>query len=412
MGVAHLLVKRWAVPTLRRPAITERAEHRIEAIHYSTGRPVEIAIEQGLIREIAPLLSKSQPAELPTVAPGLVDLQINGYAGYDFNRLPIPQGSVGEMVRALWREGVTSSYPTVITNSPQAILEAMTTIARACNIDPVVDRAVAGIHVEGPFISPDDGARGAHPRQFVRPPDWEMFSGWQEASGGRIRILTMSPEWPGSADFVSRCARSGVTISIGHTSATPEQIDAAVRAGARMSTHLGNGAHLMLPRHPNYIWEQLAQEDLWSCLIADGFHVPDQVLKVVMKVKGPRAMLVSDAVALAGMPPGTYTTPVGGQVVLTPAGRLHLAENEKLLAGSAQMLLKGIEHLSSRRLASLAQAWEMSSVRPAEFMKLPVGEGLAVGAPADLVLFHRQGDRIDLQSTYQAGERVWSSDAA
>ena len=382
----------------------------IDALHYSTGEPVSIHVEHGTIRSIDPLPhSGAVSPDLPTVAPGLVDLQINGYAGRDFNRLPIPPGTVEEVVRLLWAQGVTAFYPTVITNAPDAIEQAVRTIAAACDADRAAAAGVAGIHVEGPFISPDDGARGAHHRDYVRPPDWDLLCRWQEAAGGRIRILTMSPEWPGSAAFVERCAAAGVTVSIGHTAATPEQVADAVRAGARMSTHLGNGAHLMLPRHPNYIWEQLAQDALWSCLIADGFNLPDQVLKVVMRVKGDRAIVVSDAVALAGMPPGTYTMPVGGQVVLTPQGRLHLAANEKLLAGSAQMLLHNVRHLTSRGLTTLAEAWEMASVRPARLMGLPQAAGLAVGAPADLVLFRRDGERFGVERTYKGGELVYGS---
>lgn len=379
----------------------------MRAIHYATRQPISLDMAEGVIKSID-VLDTREAADLPVVAPGLVDLQINGYAGYDMNSLPLADDGLGQMIRAMWREGVTSCFPTVITNAPDAITAAMRTIAGACDGDAVTARGVAGVHLEGPFISPDDGARGAHAREYVRPPDWELLRRWQEAAGGRIRILTMSPEWPGSADFIERCAQSGVTVSIGHTSATSEQVRDAVRAGARMSTHLGNAAHLMLPRHPNYLWEQLAQDELWTCLIADGFHLPDQVLKVVMKVKGERAMLVSDAVSLCGMPPGTYTTPVGGRVVLTPQGRLHLAENEKLLAGSSQMLIKGVEHLIDGALAESAQAWEMASVRPARFMGLPVAAGLTERAPADLVLLRRGGDSLRVEQTYKAGELVAS----
>jgi N-acetylglucosamine-6-phosphate deacetylase len=297
----------------------------------------------------------------------------------------------------------------VITNAPEAIEEAVAAIAAVCESDPLVGRTIAGIHVEGPFISPEDGARGAHALQYVREPDWEMFLRWQKASGGRIKILTLSPEWPNSADFIAKCSASGVTVSIGHTAATPEQIQAAVRAGARMSTHLGNGAHLMLPRHPNYIWEQLAQDDLWSCVIADGFHLPDSVLKVVIKAKGERAMVVSDAVYLSGMAPGEYETHIGGKVVLTPEGRLHTAGNPKILAGSAQMLPWNIKHLLQRGLADLPLAWEMASVRPARFMGLEAAAGLAAGAPADVVLFDRQDGGIRILRTYKEGIPVYEA---
>jgi N-acetylglucosamine-6-phosphate deacetylase len=134
------------------------------------------------------------------------------------------------------------------------------------------------------------------------------------------------------------------------------------------------------------------------------------VIKVVMKVKGDRAMLVSDAVALAGMPAGTYFTPVGGNVVLTPAGRTHLAGNEKLLAGSAQMLPWHIEHLVRANLADFSQAWEMASIRPARFMGLACAAGLRAGAPADFVLLHFKDGRIGVKATYKAGRVVYADD--
>lgn len=316
---------------------------------------------------------------------------------------------IARLIRLLWREGVTSCFPTVITNGESAIAAALAAIAKACTEDADAQHGIAGIHLEGPFISPEDGPRGAHPREHVRPPDWDLLQRWQSAADGRIRILTLSPEWPSSAAFIERCTASGITVSIGHTAATSAQIQEAVDAGARLSTHLGNAAHLMLPRHPNYLWDQLAQDKLWATLIGDGFHLPDQVLQVVMKVKGERALLVSDAVALAGMPPGTYAMPVGGEVVLTPEGKLHLADNPRLLAGSAQMLLHGIEHLMRHHLTFFATAWEMASVRPARLMNLPGAAGLAPGAPADLVLLHLEKGRLVLDETYRRGERVYQA---
>lgn len=383
---------------------------RLKALHYESERPVNIDIEQGRIVRIAETEAEQEElAWLPYAAPGLVDLQINGYLGQDFNELPLSAETVGSAVRKLWQEGVTGFYPTVVTNRPESILEAMESIRRACESDPAVSTGIPGIHLEGPFISPQDGARGAHQKEFVRQPDWELFSRWQEASGGRIAILTLSPEWEGSGAFIRKCTDSGVTVSIGHTSATPEQIREATACGARMSTHFGNGAHLMLPRHPNYLWEQLAQDELWCCVIADGFHLPDQVLKVVLKVKGPRALLVSDAVYLSGLPAGTYTTHIGGQVMLSPEGRLCLAEQEQLLAGSAQMLLWGIEQLTSRGLAELGAAWNMASTGPAGFMGLPSAGGLSEGAPADLVLFRRKSGKLTIESTYKSGNLVFAA---
>lgn len=374
----------------------------IKGRHYRSGAGISVAIKDTVIAGI-----RNGAGRGPYVAPGIVDLQVNGFRGLDFNTLPVADELPGNVTRELWSEGVTSFYATVITNAPDRIEACVHAIASACKKDPDAGAGIAGIHLEGPFISPEDGPRGAHDRRHVTAPDWKRFQRWQKAAGGRIRLITMSPEWPGSAVFIRRCVDSGVTVSIGHTAATVDQIRYAVAAGASMSTHLGNGCHLMLPRHPNYLWEQLAQDALSACVIADGFHLPDAVIKAVMRIKGPNAMLASDAVYLSGLKPGTYKTHIGGKVVLTEDGRLHLAKNPSLLAGSVQMLIRSVEHLIRAGLTDPGEAWEMASTRPAIAMKLAAGRGLEGGAPADLAVFDRDLDRISLVETWKSGRKVF-----
>jgi N-acetylglucosamine-6-phosphate deacetylase len=381
---------------------------KIEGIHYRTGEPVKVEIENGRILEIQPLSDKNNES-LPYIAPGLVDLQINGYRGLDFNTLPISEHLVEDITSLLWGEGVTSYLPTVITNSDDAIENAVKTIAMSCSHNEYINKSIAGIHVEGPFISNEDGPRGAHGKEYVKAPDWGLFQRWQEAAEGKIKIITISPEWPGSTDFIANCVENGVIVSIGHTAATQEQISEAVAAGATMSTHLGNGAHLMIPRHPNYIWEQLASDNLWTCLIGDGFHLPTSFLKVAMKTKGAQSILVSDAVYLSGLTPGEYDTHIGGKVVLTPEGKLHTADNPNILAGSAQMLKHGITHLFTNQLSPLYEAWEMASLRPSIFMNLPTKNGLDKGAPADFVLFDWKENQLNIRKTFKNGDLVYNS---
>jgi N-acetylglucosamine-6-phosphate deacetylase len=375
----------------------------VEGLHFQSGARTVLKIGDGRIAQVLSGPTSPTSGALSWVGPGLVDLQINGYGGMDFNSTPLDGEIMWRVTRALWREGVTTYYPTIITNSDEAIEGAVRTIARVRSQDGLVESSVAGIHLEGPFISPEDGPRGAHNKVYVRAPDWRQFARWQDAAEGNIKLVTLSPEWPGSTDFITKCVDEGVAVCIGHTAATPEQIGEAVAAGARMSTHLGNGAHPMLPRHPNYIWEQLAQDALWASVIADGFHLPEAVLKVVLKVKGNQTVLVSDAVSFSGMEPGEYDAHVGGRVVLTPQGKLHMAENPQLLAGSVRMLRQGVEHLAKSHLSSLSEAWEMASVRPASFVNLPEANGLAAGAPADLVVFLRERDEISVLQTYKRG---------
>jgi N-acetylglucosamine-6-phosphate deacetylase len=375
----------------------------IKGKHYRSGAGIWVSLKEPAIATIR----NGGPSDGAYIAPGIVDLQVNGFRGLDFNTPPVSADLPGHVTRELWSEGVTSYYATVITNAPDRIEACVGAIAQACKRDADADAGIAGIHLEGPFISPEDGPRGAHDRRFVRAPEWKLFQRWQKAAGGRIKLITLSPEWPGSAVFIRRCADSGVTVSIGHTAATVDQIRYAVAAGASMSTHLGNGCHLMLPRHPNYVWEQLAQDALAACIIADGFHLPDSVIKTVMRVKGPNALLASDAVYLSGLKPGRYKTHIGGRVILTEDGRLCLAKNPKLLAGSVQMLIRSVEHLIRAGLTDPGEAWEMASTRPAMAMKLAAGRGLEAGAPADLAVFRRERDRITLLETWKGGRKVF-----
>jgi N-acetylglucosamine-6-phosphate deacetylase len=381
-------------------------KNRIEGIRYDTGEPVIMHLENGIISDIQPK-KEALYKPLPFIGPGLVDLQINGYKGLDFNTLPFSCDLVYQASQAVWEEGVTTFLPTVITNSDERITQALSIIAQACEENEEVRQTIAGIHLEGPFLSPEDGPRGAHAKAYVKAPDWDLFQHWQERARGAIKLVTLSPEWPEATRFIANCVKSGVRVSIGHTNATVEQIREAVAAGATLSTHFGNGAHLMLPRHPNYLWEQLAADELWACVIADGFHLPEAVLKVVLRVKGKHTILVSDAVSFAGMSPGEYETHIGGKVVLTAEGKLHLADSPQLLAGSAQMMTWGIRHLVQEGLTVLSEAWDMASLHPSELMGFSTKAGIQIGAPADLVLFTWENGSFDIHETFKQGTRVY-----
>jgi N-acetylglucosamine-6-phosphate deacetylase len=378
----------------------------VEGLDLLTGEAVRLHVSDGLIAEREPL-PKGKSERLPFIAPGLVDLQINGAAGVDFNRPPVTAEGFRHAVSALWAHGVTSFCPTVITNGTEQMERLLEQIRHASSADPAIRGSVAGFHLEGPFLSPEDGPRGAHPREHIRRPDIRLLERWQEAAGGLIRIVTLAPEWDEAPAFIRHCVKQGIIVSIGHTAADSAQIREAVRAGASLSTHLGNGAHPVLPRHPNYIWDQLAADELYAAMIADGFHLPDSVLKVFCRVKAGKAVLVSDAVSLAGMPPGTYKAHIGGDVVLTEEGKLHLAETPELLAGSAKLLLHGVEHLARLGIAALAEAWRMASLLPASLLKLPAASGLSAGSPADIVVLRLDGDRLHVCRTYKSGRLVY-----
>ncbi|UOB18389.1 N-acetylglucosamine-6-phosphate deacetylase [Abyssalbus ytuae] len=378
----------------------------LKALDYRTNQPVCMEIKNGFISSVTACQQKINSGLY--IAPGLVDLQINGYQGIDFNKRGTNIYDIKKITQILFEKGITSYYPTVISNSDKATESLLTIIALACETFPEINACIGGIHLEGPFISPEDGPRGAHGKQFIKAPDWELFSRWQEAAGGRIRIVTLSPEWPESYNFIKRCVNSGITVSIGHTAASPEQIKRAIKAGATMSTHLGNASHAMLPRHLNYIWEQLASENLWSTIIADGFHLPDSVLKVFIKTKPDKSILVSDATSFAGLPAGSYSGHIGGDVELDATGRLFMKYNPNLLAGSAQSLLWCVNQLLQKNILPLPEAWDMASVKPTESLYGSVTNSLQAGNPADIVIFKKNKNNIEIIKTIKSGEVVFS----
>ncbi len=398
-----------------------RADLALCGRHYQSGERIRLIVKDGRIASIehdgaadsatADDEARSQsgvatPEEL-WIAPGLVDLQVNGYRGYDLNQLALTTQNVRAMVESLWETGVTGLFPTIVTNARAATEALLRTIVEARR-DPAIRASIPGIHLEGPYISSEDGPRGAHDKRYVRPPDWEEFLRWQDAAEGLVRLVTLSPEWPGAPDFIRRCANSGVRVAIGHTAASSKQIEAAVDAGATLSTHLGNGAHKMLPRHPNYIWDQLANDSLHASFIADGFHLPDSVIRVILKMKLSTSFLISDVVALGGMPPGRYKSHIGGNVVLTEAGQLYMAEDPTLLAGSVSTLLQSVCNLANKRILPFSQAWDLASTRPLRYINPGVERGLVEGEPANIVCFHRRETTVVVEHVFIEGKVMLS----
>ncbi|MGO1563086.1 MAG: hypothetical protein ACTHW7_14815, partial [Actinomycetaceae bacterium] len=265
---------------------------------------------------------------------------------------------------------------------------ALRTIAAAVAADPLVAGSVRCAHLEGPFISAEDGPRGAHDRSHVRGIDVDAVRRWQEIFP--IGYLTVSPHEPDAPARIAALRRLGVAVAIGHTHAGAHQVAAASAAGASMSTHLGNGVRAELPRHPNLLWEQIADPTLAAGLIADGHHLPATVLESIVRAKGvDHCFLVSDSVALAGSPPGRYTTPVGGEVVLSADGRLSLAHDDRLLAGSAVSLADCVRHAGTRTRLTVQEAVTMATRVPGRLLgelsgTRPMGM-LVPGAPAHVV---------------------------
>lgn len=371
-------------------------------IDVATGAKIEVSFEQTIV---SVRLAPSAPDTY--LAPGFIDLQVNGFGGVDYNSAATSQEEIARSIQLILSSGVTRFYPTVITGAPDDMKNALRNLRRAQESLPE-GASMAGFHVEGPHISPEDGPRGAHPKRWVRPPDVDEFRGWQDATEGRIRLVTLAPEWPQAPRYIERLVSQGVVVSIGHTNADADQIDSAVRAGATMSTHLGNGAHGILRRHPNYIWEQLAEDRLAASFIVDGIHLPSSFLKVALRAKGlERSILVTDASSPAGAAPGRYQ--LGEQAVdLTADQRVVLAGQDRL-AGSALRMDRGVENLMKLAGLSLSDAVKMATANPARIGRVGGREnGIHAGDRADLVLFHFDPTQrtIEVHSTYLDGKKV------
>ncbi len=268
-------------------------------------------------------------------------------------------------------------------------------------------RRYPGFHLEGPYISPDEGFRGCHPVKHIRKPSWDEFKAYQKAAGGKIVQVTLAPELEGAIEFIRLCKLNGIVIAVGHTNSTGVDIDRAVEAGATLSTHLGNGCANFIHRHNNPIWPQLANDNLTATIIADGFHLLPEELKVFYKVKGPDGViLTSDVIYLAGMAPGKYTF-LESEVLLTEEGMLKNIEMN-CLAGASFPLKTGVGNMMKFTGCSMADAINMASGNVARAYKLTDRGSLSLGTRADLVLFDMDGEQLRIRNTYLNGELVYA----
>lgn len=377
---------------------------KCSGIDVSTGDYVEVVYDDFIHAVDHPI--EPAPAGDIYVAPAWIDLQVNGYAGVDYNSPFTPHEEIARSIHVLYSTGTARFYPTVITGSRTGMLESLRNLAKA-KASLADGSAMEGFHVEGPHICPDDGPRGAHPLQHVRPPDIDEYKTWQDATDGAVRLVTISPEWPEAPKYIEALVDDQCVASIGHTKASAEQIQDAVSAGATKSTHIGNGAHQLLQRHPNYIWEQLAEDRLSAGFIVDGIHLGRAFFKVALRAKGVmRSLLVTDASMPACATPGIYK--LGEQdVELTSDNRVVLAGTTRL-AGSALRMDDAVANVIRFTGASLAEAVSMANRNPARVGRIAGRQrGLAPGERADLVRFRWDGERIIVLETIRGGETVF-----
>jgi len=264
----------------------------------------------------------------------LFDIQVNGFAGVDFQAPQLTHADLRQAVDGLRQHGTAGIFLTLITNEVERLASRFAEVEAICAEDETIAGMVKGYHLEGPWLSPEEGYRGAHQAEFMGPPDWDGFQRLQEAANGRIRLLTIAPEWPGSPGFIAKVVRSGVEVSLGHTAASADEIQAAVDNGARFCTHLGNGVPKEMDRHDNVVQRLLARDDLYAFFIPDGIHLPPFVLQNFVRAKpAGKALFTTDCMSAAGAPPGLY--PLGHLKLEVGEDRVVRAPGHRGFAGSA-----------------------------------------------------------------------------
>ena len=297
-------------------------------------------------------------------AAGLFDFQVNGFGGVDFQRDNLTSTEFAHAVAALRQHGTSGIFATLITDEIDALCRRFAALEKLCATVPSAGAAILGYHLEGPWLSPTPGYRGAHPAGPMRAPTLADYERLQAAAHGRLRLITLAPEWPGSAEFIAAVTQQGVHVSLGHTNASEAEIDAAIRAGARFCTHLGNGCPLELPRHDNIVQRLLARDELTACFIPDGIHLPKGVLKNFVRAKpNGRVLFTTDAMAGAGAPPGRYT--IGPHLITVGADGVARQPGEKNFAGSTLTPDVGVRHIADWLNLTPEAAHHLWSTAPA-----------------------------------------------
>ena len=347
---------------------------------------------------LSPAPAPSEPVEELWLTPGLFDIQVNGMLGHNLSGEDLSVSQVVEIERELERRGVTRWCPTVITQDP-VIVERNLNILRSAIEENAVQN-VHCIHLEGHYISAEDGYRGVHMKRWVRDPDPEEFDRWQAAAGGHIGLFSLAPEREGALEFIHKLKLEGVKTALVHHNSGYERIRSAIANGADLATHLVNGCASMIHRQHNVIWAQLSLDDLWASFIADGYHIPYYTLRAVIRAKGKeRSILVSDLAYLSGFPEGEYTKN-DLTVVLKDGGLWVKSEGTNLLSGAIKTLNEGCEYLAVHAGFTIEEALVLTSLNPARYMGAEHKTQLYPGYKGPLVLFSWKDKKLIIKEVH------------
>ncbi|MBK9390718.1 MAG: amidohydrolase family protein [Bacteroidetes bacterium] len=391
---------------------------RVEGINYLDNQPVAVWFDGGIITKIERIEKLNKSSEILYLAPGFIDIQVNGYDGVSFSLEGADDSSleakhlsveeIRKITKELWAQGVTSYFPTLTTNSQELFLRNISILKEAMN-DPENMGSIPGLHFEGPYISAVDGYRGAHPKEHVRIPDWNEFMQLYDSADGKILIVTMAPETEGATDFIRKCREKGIVVSLGHHNGSADQIHEAAEAGAQLSTHLGNGCATTINRHRNPLWPQLTDDRLMASIISDSFHLPPDVLKAFYKIKGAeKTIIISDMVSYAGLPAGLYKIKTGETIEKAPNGHLRFSGQEAGLYGSATPLPEAVSHMMHVTGCSLGDIFKMTAANPAKLHNLNDRGAIEPGKRADFIMFSMNDSKLQIERTFVCGNEVYT----
>ncbi len=387
---------------------TPEYDLQVEGIHYKDLSPIRIGIKDGKIADIKKIKTLNNVSDTIYIGPGLIDNQVNGYMGYSFVDIgrELTIEGIKTLTEGFWKVGVTTYLPTITTNDHKIFLKNFKLLAQAKE-DPETRGSIAGFHLEGPYISPVDGYRGAHPLIHVRKPDWNEFMELYNASGKNILQVSLAPEIEGSMEFISKCEDLGIAVGLAHHNASVAQITEAIDKGADISTHLGNGIVNYIHRWNNPLWPQLADDRLNISMICDGFHLTPEQIRVYYKTKGrDKIVITSDMSPFGGLTPGFYLNAIGDTLELKKEGVVvYPAQNS--LSGSASPLSKMVGVVMEVTGCDLATAIQMSSSNPARLYGLVDRGELKPGLRADLILFSLKEGNMNILQTIVEGEIVY-----
>ena len=312
-------------------------------------------------------------SEITRKTQGMLDLQVNGFGGIDYNNSNLNPEDFEKSLQKMLATGVTSCLPTLISASETHLKSCFQALEKGRQNSELAQTMVIGYHLEGPFLSPEEGSRGCHPAEVMRGADLDYFEQLQEAAGGMIRLVTVAPEIEGALSFIEQLSSKGIIVALGHTSAGIDLIRQATDCGALLSTHLGNGTARMLSKHDNPILAQLSEDRLSASFITDGYHLSREQLQLYLRAKGPdRTILVTDATSAAAAAPGVYG--LGPMTLERQQEPVALSPDTGRPAGSAVTLDQCLQNVINWFDLSLDDAISWASDNPRKILGNSISE--------------------------------------